>query len=269
MLVPIVTNGELSAFVCLGPKRSGDVYTAGECALLGAVADRIGAALAQFDSDEVLRQKLDMYNSLRRYVPGSLAERIERGQALDAGEREVSVLFIDIRGYTSLAEERRAEEVFSLVSRYTRAVGEVLSAHGGTIVEFNGDGMMAVFGAPDPHPAKEHAAVSAARELVGEARRREGRRPARRCGSASGSRRAQPTSAASSRSTARSGARSAAPRTWRRGSSSSPASSTRRSRSTRAPTRAAGEAAKDFAALAGVRIRGREQPEDIYVLRRA
>src|SRR5262249_24389489 len=113
-----------------------------------------------------LRQKLDMYASLRRYVPGSLAERIERGQALESGEREVSVLFIDIRGYTSLADERGAEEGFSLLSRYTRAVGAAGSAPGGTIVEFNGDGMMAVFGAPEALDAKESAAVQTARELV-------------------------------------------------------------------------------------------------------
>lgn len=267
VLLPVRTGGELSAFVSLGPKRSGDIYTAGDCALLAAVADRIGAALAQFDSAELMRQKLDMYQSLRRYVPGSLAERIERGQALDAGERDVSVLFIDIRGYTSLAQERGAEEVFSLVSRYTRAVGEVLSMHGGTIVEFNGDGMMAVFGAPEAHPAKEHAAVSAARELVerlGDAQSAPNEALRLGVGIATGA-----AYVGSIQSVDRA--------IW-----SAIGSTTNLAARLEQLTReldasvaidartygAAGEAAKDFAALAGVRIRGREQPEDIYVLAR-
>ena len=267
VLVPVHTGGELSAFVSLGPKRSGDIYTAGDCALLAAVADRIDAALAQFDSAELMRQKLDMYQSLRRYVPGSLAERIERGQALDAGERDVSVLFIDIRGYTSLAQERRAEEVFSLVSRYTRAVGEVVSAHGGTIVEFNGDGMMAVFGAPDPHPAKERgrgvgrgaswSRSSAKRTRAGEALRVG-------VGIATGS--------------AYVGSIQSVDRAIWSAIGSTTNLAARLEQLTReldasiaidARTHAAaGEAAKGFTALAGVRIRGREELEDIWVLTR-
>ena len=267
VLVPVHTDGELSAFVSLGPKRSGDIYTAGDCALLAAVAERIGVALAQFDSAELMRQKLDMYQSLRRYVPGSLAERIERGEALESGEREVSVLFIDIRGYTSLAQERDATEVFSLVSRYTLAVGEVVSAHGGTIVEFNGDGMMAVFGAPDPHPAKEHAAVSAARELVeklGGARSAPGEALRLGVGIATG--------------TAYVGSIQSVDRAIWSAIGSTTNLAARLEQLTReldasvaidARTyAAAGEAAKGFAALTAVRIRGREQPEDIFVLTR-
>jgi class 3 adenylate cyclase len=266
VLLPVVARGELSAFVCLGPKRSGDIYTAGECALLGAVADRIGVALEQFDSAEVQRHKLALYQSLRRYVPGSLAERIERGDTLDAGEREVSVLFVDIRGYTSLAAERRADEVFSLVSGYTRAVGEVVQRHGGTIVEFNGDGMMAVFGAPDTLAAKERAAVEAALALVRELHAGGPGPPLRvGIGIATG-----PAYVGSIQSVDRA--------IWSAiGSTTNLAARleqlTRELHAAiavdRATHAAAGEAVKDFEALASVRIRGREQPEDIFVLRSA
>jgi class 3 adenylate cyclase len=268
VLLPITSRGELSAFVCLGPKRSGDIYTAGECALLGAVADRIGVALEQFDSAEVQRHKLELYQSLRRYVPGSLAERIERGDALDAGEREVSVLFVDIRGYTSLAAERRADEVFSFVSRYTRAVGEVVQRHGGTIVEFNGDGMMAVFGAPGTLAAKERAAVEAALALVRDLR-------------ASGSTAGPPLRVGVGIATgpAYVGSIQSVDRAIWSAIGSTTNLAARLEQLTReldaviavdrATHAASGEAVKDFVALAGVRIRGREQPEDIFVLRHA
>jgi adenylate cyclase len=52
------------------------------------------------------------------------------------------------------------------VNRYTETVSRIVRAHGGTVVEFNGDGMMAVFGAPAPLAQKERAAVAASREIV-------------------------------------------------------------------------------------------------------
>jgi adenylate cyclase len=107
-----------------------------------------------------------MQDALRRYVPGAIAEQLTRGAELASGEREVSVLFVDIRGYTGFAESRRAEEIFSTVNRYTRTVSEVVQRHAGSVVEFNGDGMMAVFGAPRELAHKERAAVEAGREIV-------------------------------------------------------------------------------------------------------
>jgi adenylate cyclase len=107
-----------------------------------------------------------MQESLRRYVPGAIAEQLSSGGDLSSGEREVSVLFVDIRGYTGFAESRKAEEIFSTVNRYTETVSGVVQRHSGSVVEFNGDGMMAVFGAPRELAHKERAAVEAGREIV-------------------------------------------------------------------------------------------------------
>ncbi len=76
------------------------------------------------------------------------------------------MLFVDLRGYTSFSESRRAEEIFSTVNRYTETVSQIVQKHGGSVVEFNGDGMMAVFGAPRELAHKERAAVEAGREIV-------------------------------------------------------------------------------------------------------
>jgi adenylate cyclase len=73
---------------------------------------------------------------------------------------------VDIRGYTGFAESRRAEEIFSTVNRYTETVSQIVQEHAGSGVEFNGDGMMAVFGAPRKIAHKERAAVEAGREIV-------------------------------------------------------------------------------------------------------
>jgi class 3 adenylate cyclase len=166
LVAPIRRGERLVSFLCLGRKRSGDVYTHTDRALLGAVCERLGIELVRFGEAELLRQRSEMYSQLRRYVPEAVASRLERGEELAPRELEISVLFVDIRGYTSLVEGLQAREIFSTVNRYTEAVSKVVRKHGGSVVEFNGDGMMVVFGAPEPLARKERAAVEAAREIV-------------------------------------------------------------------------------------------------------
>jgi class 3 adenylate cyclase len=166
VLVPVRQNEALAAFLCLGPKRSGDVYTSTDVSQLAQVAETVSLQLQRFDQEEVIREAHEMQESLRRYVPGAIAEQLGSGDELVSGEREVSVLFVDIRGYTSFSASRKAEEIFSTVSRYTETVSEIVRKHGGSVVEFNGDGMMTVFGAPREIAHKERAAVEAGREIV-------------------------------------------------------------------------------------------------------
>ena len=166
VLIPIRRGPDLVAFLCLGPKRSGDIYTPTDLAWLGAVAGKISDRLLSFDATAVTEQARAMQEALRRYVPGAVAERLASGKDVEAGEREVTVLFVDIRGYTGFSEPREAEEIFHTVNRYTETVSQLVQARGGVVVEFTGDGMMAVFGAPDEVAMKERAAVQAARDIV-------------------------------------------------------------------------------------------------------
>jgi class 3 adenylate cyclase len=166
VLVPLVLAGQLAAFVCLGEKRSGDVFTSTDLALLQSLADRASDLLQHFDELEVYRQEHAMYERLRRYVPGAVAERLRSGDELEAEAREVTVLFVDIQGYMSFTEGHRPEAIFSLVNRYTQTVSQIVRQCGGAVVEFNGDGMMAVFGAPLALAQKERAAVRAGRQIV-------------------------------------------------------------------------------------------------------
>ena len=150
VLVPMHRGDMIAAILCLGHKRSGDIYTATDLTLLTAVAEKVSAELRRFDEAAIAQEVSAMSETFRRYVPEPIAAQIVSGQNLDARESDVSILFVDIRGYTSYAEDRPAAEVFSTVNRYTETVSRVVRAHGGTVVEFNGDGMMAVFGAPAP-----------------------------------------------------------------------------------------------------------------------
>lgn len=92
--------------------------------------------------------------------------RLASGRELDSGERNISVLFADIRGFTTFSEGREPAEIFSAVNRYAQKVSKVVRQHGGRIVEFSGDGIMAVFGAPKEVRHKERAAVASGRMIV-------------------------------------------------------------------------------------------------------
>jgi class 3 adenylate cyclase len=94
--------------------------------------------------------------TLRSFVPAQLAARLASGEAVNAQEElEVTVLFSDIRGFTTLAEQLPAREVAGILARHLSAMAEEVLHFGGTIDKFAGDGVMAVFGAPDPMP--DHA----------------------------------------------------------------------------------------------------------------
>lgn len=166
VLLPIVRDGVLLAFLALGRKSSRDVYTSTDLALLSVLGSSISSTMRRFDDEDLLREARRLQDQLRQFVPASIADQIVRGADVEARERDVSILFVDIRGYATWTEGRAAEEVFRLVSRYTETVTRAVRDHGGTVVEFNGDGMMAVFGAPEALADKERRALAAARRIV-------------------------------------------------------------------------------------------------------
>lgn len=88
-------------------------------------------------------------DALRSYVPSQVAERLAGG-AMMQQELEVTVLFSDIRGFSTIAERLSAREIADVVGLHLGAMAEVVAEHGGTIDKFQGDAVMAIFGAPEP-----------------------------------------------------------------------------------------------------------------------
>src|ERR671924_1307074 len=80
--------------------------------------------------------------------------------------RFVSVLFADLVGFTTLAEDRDAEDVRELLSRYFELARTLIERHGGTVEKFIGDAVMAVWGTPTAREDDAERAVRAALELV-------------------------------------------------------------------------------------------------------
>ena len=78
-------------------------------------------------------------------------------------------MFVDLRGFTTLAETLPVEQVVAVLGRFQGTMGDAVLDHGGTLVDFLGDGLMAVFGAPIESIDHADRAVAAARDIAGRA----------------------------------------------------------------------------------------------------
>ena len=116
-----------------------------------------GGLVVLEDISQEKRMKATMY----RYMTPGVAERVMAlgEDALMVGERkEVTILFSDIRGYTTLTEDMEAAEVVNLLNTYFETMVEAVFNFEGTLDKFIGDALMAVFGAP--LPLQNHAVMA-------------------------------------------------------------------------------------------------------------
>ncbi|MEO0455189.1 MAG: GAF domain-containing protein [Cyanobacteria bacterium P01_A01_bin.114] len=117
---------------------------------------------------EDISQEKRMKTTLYRYMTPSVAEQVMAlgEDALMVGERkDVTVLFSDIRGYTTLTENLEASEVVSMLNEYFETMVEAVFNHEGTLDKFIGDALMAVFGAPLPLQNHAWSAVQSALDM--------------------------------------------------------------------------------------------------------
>ncbi len=106
--------------------------------------------------------QLERLSRLKRFFSPQLAELIVAGGAEDplrTHRREVTVVFLDLRGFTAFAETAEPEEVMGVLREYHAEMGALILAHEGTLERFTGDGMMVFFNDPVPVPDAAARAV--------------------------------------------------------------------------------------------------------------
>jgi len=104
---------------------------------------------------------------VRRFATSEVAQDLsESGFSLGGKRVRATVMFSDIRGFTSLVESQPPEEVIELLNTYYTLMFDAISGHGGVVNQMVGDGLMAIFGAPLPLAEHCAAAVQAAREMI-------------------------------------------------------------------------------------------------------
>jgi adenylate cyclase len=122
---------------------------------------RIGSSL------EKKRLRDEQKELVRRFATPEVAQELESsGFALGGKRVDATVMFVDIRDFTALAESQQAEETIELLNTYYALMFDAISGHGGVVTMMMGDGLMAVFGAPIALPEHAARAVRAAREMI-------------------------------------------------------------------------------------------------------
>ena len=114
--------------------------------------------------------QLERLERLKRFFSPQLAEMIVSGDAEDplkSHRREITVVFLDLRGFTSFAETSEPEEVMGVLREYHAEMGALILEHEGTLERFTGDGMMIFFNDPMPVPDAPARAVRMAVAMRG------------------------------------------------------------------------------------------------------
>jgi adenylate cyclase len=139
-----------------------------EASLVLGVVGALGVALVL---DAFQRER--MRDIFSRFVPEPVVDEVLKNVDQDlrlGGELQVvTVLFSDIRGFTTFSETREPDEVIHVLNRYLTTMTDVILRHGGTLVSFMGDGILAVFGAPIPVDDHADRAYATATEMAGPA----------------------------------------------------------------------------------------------------
>ena len=104
---------------------------------------------------------------ISRFATAEVADDLQRSGFSIGGRRiEATVMFADIRGFTSLAESQPPEETIDLLNNWYALMFDAITSQGGVVNQMIGDGLLALFGAPAALPGRELAAVRAALEMV-------------------------------------------------------------------------------------------------------
>jgi adenylate cyclase len=131
-------------------------------------ADEFGQLATAFNQMTAgLAERDRVRDLLGKVVSPEIATQLLRSDLqLGGEEREVTILFCDLRNFTGMSEQMNPIDVLSLLNRYLDRMSTIIERHGGVIDKYIGDAIMALFGAPVSDPAAPGKAIAAAREMA-------------------------------------------------------------------------------------------------------
>jgi adenylate cyclase len=152
MCVPMFNRqGGLSGVIYLDNRLQSNKFTEEDLQLLSAFADQAAIALQNAILFQKAKDETQIRNNLSRYLSPQVVEKVLRdGHAPNVGGKVVrtSILFADIRGFTTFSEKQGAQKVIQFLNEFLPTMTKIIFANQGTLDKFLGDGIMAVFGAP-------------------------------------------------------------------------------------------------------------------------
>jgi adenylate cyclase len=169
MTVPLLHKGELLGIMHLDSLITANAFGEKDLQIFSSIAGQAAVAI----SNTLLAKKIEHEASTRaqfqRLLSPNLVEQVVQGKLqLEKGGKlsEVTLLFSDIRGFTSMSENTSAQEVVRMLNEYFEIMVDVIFAHQGTLDKFVGDEVIALFGAPVALPNAELCAIECALEML-------------------------------------------------------------------------------------------------------
>jgi len=167
LYAPMIFKGEILGVLCVDGAPRQTCFDADDLTLVMVFAQHAAMAIANYRlQDDARRNGALVERLLTNFSPKirqRLLERARRGRLQLGGERsEVTIMFSDIRNFTSITADLETEDVMDMLNECFSASAESIFKFGGTIDKFVGDAILAVFGSPDPDPHQHINSLRAA-----------------------------------------------------------------------------------------------------------
>jgi len=165
MAVPLLSGDEVKGIMFLDSRERIAAFTTKDLEVLTAIAAQASVALENSEYARALEHEAAQRAQLSRFLSPALVEQAARG-ALELAKggqlTELTILFSDIRGFTSMSEKMPAQEVVKVLNDYFELMVDILFEQGGSLDKFIGDAIMGLWGAPVRRPDDATRAVQAA-----------------------------------------------------------------------------------------------------------
>lgn len=162
---PLVTESNVHGVIYADRLDPFAAFTQDHLELISAIAAQAAVTVETSKAHKRLAREEVARANYSRFMPEYVVQQLlehPNSFRLGGSNQTVTVLFADIRGFTSLSEHENPEKVVGLLNHYFSAMTEIIFAHGGTLDKYIGDGLMALFGAPTTTPVDPINAVKAA-----------------------------------------------------------------------------------------------------------
>ncbi len=167
MCVPLKPQDAVLGVLYVDNQARANGFTEEDLEFLTAFANQAAIALENSMLSQRLAEEAVLRNAYLRFFPPTVLKKLqsERRAQLDIVETEVTILFSDISGFTSLSSTLHPRQVVDLLNEYFPAMADIVFRHEGTLEKYIGDALMAVWGAPFSQPEDADRAVRAAVEM--------------------------------------------------------------------------------------------------------